>query len=205
MIKIISKEEKNAMIKWLNKNYRNLKQYAHEYIAYNEHGIIISGKDLHQVVKIAEDSEQNFSIYLVPDHQGSIVILPIHFRTLSRHDWQPIYQVTLKHNEGEINTTMIIDSGADFSVISHQSGRDLGFNLADSEEILIAQTIGGMVEYVLRRVEMMIDDHYFKAPVAWLQNNTTDVMVLGREVVFDKFDIHFKQADEEIIFTWREN
>ena len=52
---------------------------------------------------------------------------------------------------------------------------------------------------------MIIDDHYFNAPVAWLQNNTTDVMLLGREVVFDKFDIHFKQADEQIIFTWRGN
>jgi hypothetical protein len=28
-------------------------------------------------------------------------------------------------------------------------------------------------------------------------------MILGREVVFDKFNIEFRQADEQIIFTWR--
>ncbi len=30
-------------------------------------------------------------------------------------------------------------------------------------------------------------------------------MLLGREVVFDKFSIEFRQADEEIIFTKRED
>jgi hypothetical protein len=30
-------------------------------------------------------------------------------------------------------------------------------------------------------------------------------MILGREFVFDKFNIEFRQADEEIIFTKREN
>ncbi len=40
--------------------------------------------------------------------------------------------------------------------------------------------------------------------VAWIQNNTADVMFLGREVVCDRFNIEFRQAEEQIIFTWRE-
>ena len=40
-------------------------------------------------------------------------------------------------------------------------------------------------------------------PVAWLQNqNSTDV-IIGREIIFDKFDIEFKQKDELIIFKIR--
>jgi hypothetical protein len=40
----------------------------------------------------------------------------------------------------------------------------------------------------------------------WLQTNTdTEQLLLGREVVFDKFNIEFRQADEQIIFTWRNN
>ena len=51
---------------------------------------------------------------------------------------------------------------------------------------------------------MTIDEHTFIAPVAWLQTNTGgEQLLLGREVVFDKFNIEFKQADEQIIFTWR--
>ena len=52
---------------------------------------------------------------------------------------------------------------------------------------------------------MTIDEQSFIAPVAWLQSNTGgEQLFLGREVVFDKFNIEFRQADEQIIFTWRE-
>lgn len=85
-------------------------------------------------------------------------------------------------------------------------GQELGYTLADSESTLIAETIGGRVEYVSRNIEMTIDGNTFIAPVAWLQTNTdTEQLLLGREVVFDKFNIEFRQADEQIIFTWREN
>lgn len=69
----------------------------------------------------------------------------------------------------------------------------------------MAETIGG-IEYVLRNVEMTIDKHSFIARVAWLQTNTGgEQLLLGREVVFDKFNIEFRQADEQIIFKWRED
>jgi len=67
-------------------------------------------------------------------------------RTVSRHEWLPKYQVTLKHKEVVIPGTMIVDSGADFSVISLKNGRYLGYRLADGEELLVAQTLGGSVE-----------------------------------------------------------
>ena len=192
------------MLKWLNRNEQQIQQYAHEYVAYNAKGIICHGENLRQVLQLAEEEGVIFAIYLVPGFTGSIIILPISLRTVSRHEWLPKYQVTLKHKEVVIPGTMIVDSGADFSVISLKNGRDLGYRLADGEELLVGETLGGSVEYVLRRVEMTINGYSFTAPFAWLQNNTTDVMLLGREVVFDKFNIEFRQAEEEIIFTWRE-
>ncbi|WP_166482699.1 hypothetical protein [Scytonema sp. UIC 10036] len=70
----------------------------------------------------------------------------------------------------------------------------------------MAEAIGGRVEYVLRNVEMTIDEYSFLAPVAWLQTGTGgEQLLLGREVVFDKFDIEFRQADEKILFKWRED
>ncbi|MBC6473131.1 MAG: retropepsin-like domain-containing protein [Hormoscilla sp. GM102CHS1] len=198
-----TKQEIKEMLKWLNRNEQQIQQYAHEYVAYNANGIIVHGENMSQVLQLAAEEADIFSIYLVPGFTGSIVILPISFRTVSRHEWLPKYQVTLKHKEVVIPGTMIVDSGADFSVISLKNGLDLGYRLADGEELLVAQTLGS-VEYVLRRVEMAIDGYSFTAPFAWLQNNKTDVMLLGREVVFDKFNIEFRQAEEEIIFTWRE-
>ncbi|WP_375515986.1 retropepsin-like aspartic protease, partial [uncultured Nostoc sp.] len=131
--------------------------------------------------------------------------LSIVFETrLPWHDWQPNYHVKLKHRDIEMSTTMLVDSGAELSLISFKVGQDLGYALADAESKLLAETIGGRVEYVLRNVEMTIDEHSFIAAVAWLQTNTGgEQLLLGREVVFDKFNIEFRQADEQIIFTWR--
>lgn len=200
-----SSDESRQMLKWLNSNRQQLKQYAHQYVAYNAKGVITHSENLREVLNFAEASGEIYSIYLVPGFTESIVILPIYFRTVRRSEWQPDYQVILKHKELVMKASMIVDSGADVSVISFKAGRDLGYALADGEEILVGQTISGRVEYVLRRVELTIDGQTFMAPVAWIQNNTADVMLLGREVVFDKFNIEFRQADEQIIFTWRGN
>ena len=200
-----AKSEMREMLKWLNQNRQQLKNYAHQYIAYNANGTIANSENLREVLDLAKASGEIFSIYLVPGFTASIVILPIYFRTVSTHEWSPTYQVNLKHKDLAINATMVVDSGADFSIISLKVGQDLGYALADGEKILIGQTIGGTVEYVLREIEMTIDGYNLRVPTAWIQNNTADVMLLGREVVFDKFNIEFRQADEDIIFTKRED
>lgn len=116
----------------------------------------------------------------------------------------PNYKVRLKQNEGAMNVAMVVDCGADFSVISLKAGQDFGYALGDGKEILVEKEIAGKFEYVLRRLEMTINGYSFIAPVAWLQDNGGgDQLLLGRDVVFDKFNIEFRQADEEIIFTWR--
>ena len=200
----IPPEERDRMLRWLNRNLRDLQKYAHQYVAYNGDGIIAVNKDLKTVIKEAEAAGVIYSIYMVPGFTGSIVILPIYFRTVSRHEWQPNYSVGLRNKDREVNLTMVVDSGADFSVISFQIGKNLGFALADREEILLGQTLGGAVKYVLRRIEFSIDGYQLTAPVAWVQNDTADIMLLGREDVFDRFNIEFRQAEERIIFTWRD-
>ncbi len=203
----ISQEQAQAILRWLNKNRESiLDLYKDQYIAYNEKGIVAHDEKLETVLKEAEATNQTFVIYLVPRKHYSIQILPIQFRSVVRHNWQPNYLVKLKHNQIEIKTTMLVDSGAEVSLISYKMGQDLGYQLADAESTLVAETIGGNVEYVLRNVEFTIDNHQLIAPVAWLQTPTdTEQLLLGREVIFDKFNIEFRQAEEKIIFTWRDN
>jgi hypothetical protein len=114
--------------------------------------------------------------------------------------------VQLKHQQAKISAPMLVDSGADFSVISLKVGQELGLVLADAEQTLQAQGVGGTANFVLRSLTMTIDDQVFIMPVAWLQEELRNIedMILGREVVFDKFNIEFRQAEERIIFTWRE-
>ncbi len=113
----------------------------------------------------------------------------------------------LKHQQLEISASMLVDSGADLSVISLKTGQELGLALADAEQTLLAQGVGGTANFVLRSLTMSIDEHVFNLPVAWLQEEVRHIedMIMGREVVFDKFNIEFRQAEERIIFTWRED
>lgn len=196
--------KQQAMLQWLNRNRQILlNSYKNQYIAYNDNGIIAHSENLKQVLEQANVCQENYLIYLVPKRTASIQILPIHFRSVVRHEWLPNYSVKLKHQEYEIAATMLVDSGAKVSLITHKVGQDLGYALADSESTLLAETIGGKVEYVLRNVEMTIDSHTFIAPVAWLQTDTGgEQLLLGREVVFDRFNIEFRQAEEIIVFTW---
>ncbi len=64
--------------------------------------------------------------------------------------------------------------------------------------------VGGEVQYVRRIIDRQIDNRTFQAPVAWLLTELANAPVLlGREVVFDLFDIKFVQAEERIEFEWR--
>ena len=205
-IKAIDREKTDAILRWLNQNrHRLVSFYKNQYVAYNESHLIAHSENLQDVIELANASGEDYLIYLVPRRTSSIQILPIHFRSVVRHDWLPNYPVKLKHKEYEIAATMLVDTGAEVSLITNKLGKDLGYALADAESTLLAETVGGTVEYVLRNVEMTIDDHTFIAPLAWLQTEiNTEQLLLGREVVFDRFNIEFRQAEEKIIFTWRD-
>ena len=198
-----NRELTHRILHWLNNNRGLVKKYKNQYIAYDHQGVLAHGTELSPVLESVKPLGKTFAIYFVPDHSASIVIYPIRLRSLSRHEWIPNYLVHLRHREIELPTTMLVDSGADFSVISKKLGEELGFALADGEQMLLAHGIGGNVNYVLRHMQMTIEGSSFDAPVAWLQETGHDEEILGREKVFDLFNIEFRQADEEIIFTWR--
>ena len=86
---------------------------------------------------------------------------------------------------------MLIDSGADFSVIAHKTGLDLGFRLADAEQTLPAYGIGGTVDYVLRKIKLTINGIHFMAPIAWLQDEGIDEMIIGCTPKFFALNIYF--------------
>jgi len=202
----MSKELKQQIIQWLNKNRHNLGQYRQQYIAYNQNGVLVNNANLSTLSEEAEKTGEVYSIYFVPKNNSCLRILPIQLRAVSRHGWEPNYYVTMKHRQREKKVTMLVDSGADCSVISLNLGHHLGFQLADGETVMSAAVMGGTVAYVLRNVELTIDEYKIVAPVAWLQQEgEIEPQILGREVVFDKFDIEFKQAEEIIIFKWRDN
>ena len=87
MNKTLSQNESHEMLKWLNRNRRMLLDlYRNQYVAYKANGLIAHSENLREVLDLAEASEEPFAIYLVPRRTASIQILPIRFRTVTRHE-----------------------------------------------------------------------------------------------------------------------
>ena len=192
---------------WFKSHRQELKIYRNQWIAYSNTGIIAHHKEFDVMIKEVEKISKNRKNYVIAhiheyDFSEPIRFLPVRFKMVKAHEWQPLYEVELKYKKS-MSFKMLVDSGADFSLIPFQIGISLGYSLSDGEIIYKAAGIGGSVEYVLRNIEIKIDNYSLKAPIAWVQTKHCDDIILGREMIFDTFDIEFKQADEDIIFRKR--
>lgn len=190
---------------WLKANRKTVKKMAGQWIAYSQEGIYAHGEDQTEVLKTVRAMEKDFILRFL--HPISFIdkprLLPVRFRSLKSHQWEPLYLVTLQTKSESLTLEMLVDSGADFSAIGYQTGIDLGLQLTDNERILNAEGVNGSIRYVERVVQFKIDNTTFDAPIGWILDKECDDVLLGREVVFDLFDVEFKQADEEIIFKKR--
>jgi hypothetical protein len=110
----------------------------------------------------------------------------IKFYGFTGHEWDPLYPVALTCESNTEEILMTVDSGAQLSLISHEVGKSLGFEVSKGEPITVGEGVGGEVKYVRRLIDMTIDKHTFEAPVAWLITEIASApLLLGRDVVFD--------------------
>ncbi|TAG92684.1 MAG: hypothetical protein EAZ09_04150 [Oscillatoriales cyanobacterium] len=191
---------------WYKSHRRELKKYRGEWIAYTNKGVISHDRDYRKMKDAIPADTPNLSYVIDRIHESEFIepvkFYPVRMRSLKSHDWQPRYEVALKVQNSE-NVQILVDSGAELSLITKKLGEDLGLSRTAGESISKAEGVGGSIEYLLRDIEMELDGHIFIAPVAWAQTDVCQEILLGREVVFDLFDIEFKQAEEMIIFKRR--
>ena len=206
--------KKRRTQQWLQEIYKHPKRY--------EGKVVIILNDA-QIVGVAEDftaakrkreelaaspstHDGKMTLFLVPRQVKQVRIRTLRLRSLREDLWEPVYLVNLQTNQGEIqDCEMLIDSGADISLIPFQTGRSLGLSRSDEEILSFAQGIGGEVSYLLRRIDIVIDGHPVSAMVAWCQDEEIEDMIVGRQDVFDAFHIEFRQSERRIIFKPVEN
>lgn len=197
---------------WTVTHYNELLKYRGEWVLYSNilqkivahnHSLVAAKK---QAIDILQD--EDFTFFYMKPEWGRIYCLPIYFKTVDIHPWKPLYEIEIgKSNKKFLKSKMLVDSGADISVISKEFGEEMGLKLADNEKIYKANGVGGgVLNYVEREIYFRFEGvHTRKIPVAWMQDEQYSEMIIGREVVFDLFDITFKQAEELIIFELRDN
>ncbi len=201
-----------AINKWRQANKRLFYKFPSEWVAFSpEKGILAhnpSRKTVTETLLAAGYSRLDYIMEYI--HPYEVIrpkrILPIRIKSVKRHEWAPKYPIILKRNDVLLEERMLIDSGADISVISKQTGLDLGLTVQIEDYQQSAEGVGGgTILYLTKVIQIEINNHTLSIPVAWLLEDDVEEMIIGREIVFDMFDIEFKQADEEIIFRKRED
>ncbi|MBM2817188.1 MAG: hypothetical protein HW421_3950 [Ignavibacteria bacterium] len=188
---------------WQKEMFKN-HEYWGRIIAIADDKIIAVADNYNEIEEKALKITQNFSCYAVPKNPHAIRIRTFKVRSIKKHEWEPNYLIKFFLDDGSIKEEkMLIDSGADISVISYDFGRKLGFETTMHDEINTADGFGSQVDFIMKTNDIEIDGIRFKNRFAWLQDPELYDMIIGREIVFDLFDIEFKQADEEIIFRKR--
>lgn len=95
-----------------------------------------------------------------------------------------------------------IDSGADISVIQRSFGELLGLDVENGKYAIFEGAGGGKLETYIHNIEMKIGDEVFKTKVAFCKDPLSQTPnLLGRETIFDLFEIHFKNIDKKTGFV----
>jgi hypothetical protein len=113
---------------------------------------------------------------------------------------RPYAQIHLIHGNRHCNRIMLIDSGADISLISKETGFQLGLTASQTDRIKsLGGAGGGQIPVIYRQIEMQIGGHSFQVEVGWLQNDMP-LLILGRRDVFPNFSIEFREFENLVIF-----
>lgn len=195
---------KDLKTQWLYDNYPKLKSYSGQYIAHDEQRVIASNPSILLLLETVKALNDTFYICYIPQNFEKYQINMLRLLPVNRNEWKPMYPVTMRLGaHPALRLEMLVDSGADISVIPFDTGIALGLQAVEGEVFEQAAGIGGVISYALRQLSIEIDGHEVHCPVAWIQNQYTRDLILGRDVVFDQFDIEFRQADKVVEFKWR--
>lgn len=90
--------------------------------------------------------------------------------------------------------TMIVDTGADYTLLPFSKAKDLGVNLERDCQRYVSLGIGGSetVYFLKRKIKTAIGDWEGKIPVGFLEKEDIPPL-LGRQGCLDTFDVLFSK------------
>ena len=114
--------------------------------------------------------------------------------------WIPTAQVRLVTAKATYFCEMIVDSGADITLIPKSMGEFLGFSLTQENEIREDRGIGeGAIPYIIKVLNIKIGEYIIHSRIGITLIEEVP-LILGRLDVFDHFNIEFRQKGRLIIF-----
>jgi hypothetical protein len=113
--------------------------------------------------------------------------------------WIPTAEIELITDKKNYFCEMIVDSGADITLVPRSLGEFLGFSFA-KEKIREIRVIGEQaIPYIIRSINIKIGKYLFKSRIGIALIEEIP-LILGRLDVFDHFDIELKQNSKVTVF-----
>jgi len=115
---------------------------------------------------------------------------------------KPIIPVALVGAKQIVRTSMLLDSGADLSMIPYSVGEalDLELNMENRSEV---QGIGeGSVPYILSRVKIQFGEVEALVRIGWALIEEIP-LILGRLDLFKEFSVEFREFENKIVLKHR--
>lgn len=110
----------------------------------------------------------------------------------------PVIRVTLIGPKQSVYVTMILDSGADISMIPYSVGEEIGLEL-DMKTRSEVHGIGeGTVPRVLGQVKLRIGEIEFPARIGWALIEEVP-FILGRLDIFNRLAVEFREFEDRIL------
>ena len=137
---------------WLKNNRKSLAAFAGEWIAFTSSGVIVHNESGRIIAQEARKTKLDYVLkYVHPFEIPRIVrILPIRIRSLKNSKWQPDCTIELSTSKAFDKLAMLVDSGADISIIPKWTSEDLGLKVDENDYIEKAEGVNGTVDYVIK-------------------------------------------------------
>ncbi len=110
---------------------------------------------------------------------------------------RPVIPISLNNNSITVRYEVLIDSGADFSILPAGLAEILEINLDKSKKIYFASATGEITGGSISELNIDLNGKIFKTKVVFA-NLPKNVGILGQFGFFDKFKVSFDLKKKEI-------
>ena len=110
--------------------------------------------------------------------------------------YRPIAKVSFWSRKFNIwdEITMIVDTGADYIVLSHYLAEELGIDLEQGCSVFYTSGVGGKeIVYVLEKQRVKLGKWEREIPVGFLEKDTIPPL-MGRQLFLETFESHFSKS-----------
>jgi len=114
------------------------------------------------------------------------------------HILKPVIPVSIIGPKRGVKVFMLLDSGADLSMIPYSVGETIGIELDMSTRSEVQGIGEGSVPYVLGQVRIQIENFEISARIGWALIEEVP-FILGRLDVFKAFAVEFREFENKIL------